>query len=96
MGHRTAPTTGSSALPKPQKSADFNQFFYGMVRQSGQSVGVHKFRGRRRRKNGAFNGDMKHILTRGLTAHYLLELCRIIHVETREPWANERNGELSK
>ena len=65
---------------------DFNQFFYGSAvgRSVGGRVGVHKFRGRR--KNGAFNVDMKHILTRGLTAHYLLELCRIIHSGTREPW----------
>ena len=83
-GHRTAPavppTDGRSERAKPQKGADFNQFFSARI---GSRWVYINFEGRTGgwRKNGAFNGDMKHILT----ARYLLGLCQIPMPGTQEP-----------
>ena len=80
------PTDGRSEGAKPQKGADFNQFFSARI---GSRWVYINFEGRTGaggwRKNGAFNGDMKHILTRRLTARYLLELCQTLWSGTLEP-----------
>ena len=78
-GHRTAP-----AVPQTSEAAErrgLQSIF--LVRGSAVGRWVYiNFEGRTGgwRKNGAFNGDMKHILT----ARYLLGLCQIPMLGTQE------------
>ena len=93
-GHRTAPavppTDGARERSRRKARTSIN-FFSAWI---GSRWVYINFEGRTggRRKNGAFNGDMKHILT----ARYLLGLCQIPMLGTQEDrrtWEANSNGQ---